>query len=171
MYGVSHVSGNASPVNASRDNRENEDAKMPNFNVTPVFETKLLRVGSVKTRPSVSGSDRAIAVCIKYLADSPCEQFVAVLLDTKHKVIGLAPITVGTLDASLVHPREAFRPAYLANASAVIFCHNHPSGDLTPSREDVAIMPRLKQCGELLGVRVLDFIVCNHETAVSLTEA
>ena len=170
MYIYARASGNASTANASRDNRDNEDDKMTKFNITPVFETKLFRVGSVKTRPSVSGSDRAIAVCIKYLADSPCERFVAVLLDTKHKVIGLAPITVGTLDASLVHPREAFRPAYLANASAVIFCHNHPSGDLTPSREDVAIMRRLKQCGELLGVRVLDFLVCNHETAVSLAE-
>lgn len=143
---------------------------MTEFKLTPVFETKLVRVGSIKTRAVISGSDRAKAVCIEYLADSPCERFVAILLDTKNGVIGLAPITVGILDASLVHPREAFRPAFLANASSIIFCHNHPSGDLTPSREDISIMRRLKECGQLLGINVLDFLVCNNESAISLAE-
>lgn len=143
---------------------------MSKYNLTPVFETKLVRVGSIKTLPTVSGSDRAKQVCIEYLADSPCERLVTVLLNTQHRVIGIAPITVGTLDASLVHPREVFRPAFLANASAIIVCHNHPSGDLTPSREDIAVMKRLMECGNMLGVRVLDFIICNEEAAVSMME-
>jgi DNA repair protein RadC len=143
---------------------------MSQFNLTPVYETKLVRVGSIKSRPAIDGSERAKAVCVEYLADSPCERFVALLLDTKNKVIGLAPVTVGTLDASLVHPREAFRPAYLANAASVIFAHNHPSGDLTPSREDRVVMNRLKECGKLLGINVLDFIICNDEEAISLEE-
>lgn len=143
---------------------------MTKFSLTPVYETTLVRVGSIKTRPEVSGSDKAKLVCIEYLGNSPCERFVAVMLDTKNKVIGMSQITVGTLDASLVHPREAFRPAFLLNASSVIFCHNHPSGDLTPSREDLSVMRRLQECGRLLGINVLDFIICNDETAVSLAE-
>lgn len=143
---------------------------MSKYNLTPVFETKLVRVGSIKTLPTVYGSDRAKQVCIEYLADSPCERLVTVLLDTKNRLIGITPITVGTLDASLVHPREVFRPAFLANASSIIVCHNHPSGDLTPSREDMAVMKRLQECGNMLGVRVLDFIICNEETAVSMME-
>lgn len=141
---------------------------MTQFNITPVYETKLVRVGSIKTRPTISGSDRAKTACVEFLSDSPCERFVAILLDTKNKVIGLTTITVGTLDASLVHPREAFRPAFLANAASIIFCHNHPSGELTPSREDTVMMHRLQECGKLLGINVLDFLICNDETAISM---
>ncbi len=141
---------------------------MKMFNITPVYETKLVRVGSIKTRPTVSGTERAKEVCIEYLSDSPCERFVVVLLDTKHKVIGIAPVTTGTLDASLVHPRESFRPAFLANAAAVIFAHNHPSGDLTPSGADLSVMHSLRAAGKTLGIQVLDFIICNDETAISI---
>lgn len=142
---------------------------MPSYNLTPIYATKLVREGSIKTRPAaLNGSDQAKAACIEFLKDSPCEQFVVVLLDTQLRVIGLAPITVGTLDASLVHPRECFRPAILANASAVILAHNHPSGLLTPSREDLAVTERLIKAGELLGIRVLDSIIVNDEEAYSL---
>jgi DNA repair protein RadC len=106
-----------------------------------------------------------------FLADSPCEQFVAVLLDTKHRVIGLCPITVGTLDASLVHPREVFRPAIVHNASAVILAHNHPSGDLAPSREDLAVMKQLDDVAPIVGIRILDFIIVDGQgNAVSMRE-
>jgi DNA repair protein RadC len=111
---------------------------MPSYQITPVFSTKLVREGSIKTQPFSNSSDRAKAVCIEYLKDSPCERFVIVMLSTQLQVIGFAEITVGTLDASLVHPREVFRPAILANASAIIIAHNHPSTHLTPSREDKA---------------------------------
>ena len=142
---------------------------MTQFNFTPVFETKLVRVGLVKTRPAIFATDRAKAVCVEYLYDSPCERFVAILLDAKNKVIGLAP-SRQVFWMQAVHPREAFRLAFLANAASVIFCHNHPSGDLTPSREDITMMKRLQECGRLLGINVLDFIVCNDESAVSLAE-
>jgi DNA repair protein RadC len=112
---------------------------------TPVYRCALVREGSVATQPQLTSTVKARAVCNEFLADSPCEQFVAVLLDTKHRVIGLCPITVGVLDASLVHPREVFRPAIIHNASAVILAHNHPSGDLTPSREDIAVMEHAGQ--------------------------
>jgi DNA repair protein RadC len=143
---------------------------MPSYQITPVFSTKLVREGSIKTQPFSNSSDRAKAVCIEYLKDSPCERFVIVMLSTQLQVIGFAEITVGTLDASLVHPREVFRPAILANASAIIIAHNHPSTHLTPSREDKAVFDRLQTAGELLGIRVMDSIICNDETAISMRE-
>lgn len=141
---------------------------MASFQINPVFETKLVRKGSIKTQPMVRSSDRAKEVCIEYLKDSPCERFVIVMLSTQNQLIGMSEITVGTLDASLVHPREVFRPAILANASAIIVAHNHPSGVLVPSSQDHAVYSRLKQAGELLGIRVLDSIVCNDEEAISM---
>lgn len=143
---------------------------MPSFQITPVFETKLVRKGSIKTQPQVNSNDRAREVCVEYLKESPCERFVIVMLSTQLQVIGFAEITVGTLDASLVHPREVFRPAILANASAIVIAHNHPSGQLTPSREDHSVFSRLQAAGDLLGIRVLDSIICNDETAISMRE-
>ena len=142
---------------------------MPQFCLTPVYETKLVRHGSIKTRPQLNSAERAKAACVEFLADSPCERFVVVVLDTQLRVIGISVVTVGTLDASLIHPRETFRPAILLNASAIICCHNHPSGDLTPSREDRIVSERLLKAGELLGIRVLDFLICNDIEAVSMS--
>lgn len=87
------------------------------------------------------------------------EHVLALHFDTKHRLIGVHVVSVGTLDASLVHPREVFKAAYLSNASALILAHNHPSGDPTPSGEDRALSDRLRQAGELLGVTLLDFVI------------
>jgi DNA repair protein RadC len=93
------------------------------------------------------------------LAAERRELFLALLLDTKNRVLAPVRISEGSLAASLVHPREAFRPALREAAAAVIFVHNHPSGDPTPSREDELITDRLRQAGTLLGIPVLDHIV------------
>jgi DNA repair protein RadC len=130
---------------------------------TPVYRCRLVRDGSVPTEPKLDSTVKARQACNVFLADSPCEQFVVVLLDTKHRVIGLCPVTVGTLDASLVHPREVFRPAIVHNASAVILAHNHPSGDLTPSREDIAVMKQLDEVADIVGIKVLDFIIVDGQ--------
>ena len=85
--------------------------------------------------------------------------FVAVLLDGKNGIIGFNVVSIGSLTAALVHPREVFKPAILANAAALILAHNHPSGDPEPSDEDKAITGRLRHAGELLGIRILDHLV------------
>ena len=87
------------------------------------------------------------------------EMFVALLLDGKNGVIGFNVVSVGSLTAALVHPREVFKPVILANAAAVILLHNHPSGSAEPSAEDRALTERLEHAGELLGIRVLDHII------------
>jgi DNA repair protein RadC len=98
------------------------------------------------------------------------ERFVVVLLDGRHRVIGEEMVSQGTLTASLVHPREVFRPALRASAAAVILVHNHPSGDPAPSAEDRVVTERLARAGEILGIRVLDHVVIAERGFVSLRE-
>lgn len=98
------------------------------------------------------------------------EEFHVVTLDTKHRMIGSHQITVGTLDASLVHPREVFKPAIKDSASCILLVHNHPSGDPSPSREDHAVTRRLTDAGNTIGITVLDHIVVAKEGCVSVRE-
>lgn len=98
------------------------------------------------------------------------EEFHIVTLDTRNQVIDTHRITVGTLDASLVHPREVFRHAIRDASASVILVHNHPSGNTTPSREDRAVTQRLEQAGDLIGIRVLDHIILGRDHALSLQE-
>jgi DNA repair protein RadC len=98
------------------------------------------------------------------------EEFHVVSLDTKLFPIGHHQITVGTLDASLVHPREVFRAAIRDAASAIILVHNHPSGDPTPSREDIQVTDRLKKAADIIGIKILDHIVVASQSCVSIAE-
>jgi DNA repair protein RadC len=98
------------------------------------------------------------------------EQFVTVILDGRNQVVGFNVVSTGTLTSSLVHPREVFKAAILANAAAIILVHNHPSGDPDPSDEDKALTRRLKEAGDLIGIRVLDHVVIGDGRYVSLAE-
>lgn len=93
------------------------------------------------------------------LADKKNEYFYAILLDTKNVIISKEEISKGTLDASLVHPREAFRPAVKKSAKSIIFAHNHPSGDISPSKDDFLTTKKLVEAGEILDIKVLDHII------------
>jgi DNA repair protein RadC len=104
------------------------------------------------------------------LRDASHEQFLVVLLDGRHRVLRSEAVSRGTLTASLVHPREVFRPAIREAAAALVLVHNHPSGDPTPSREDREITARLIGAGELLGIPVLDHVVVAESGYRSLRE-
>ncbi len=95
------------------------------------------------------------------------ERFLTLLLDNKHTLIGVEEVSVGSLTSSIVHPREVFKAIILANAAAFMMAHNHPSGDPTPSREDLEITRRLREIAEVLGVRCLDHIVIGAGRYVS----
>jgi DNA repair protein RadC len=104
------------------------------------------------------------------LRDAAHERFVAVLLDGRHRVLRDVLVSQGTLTASLVHPREVFRPALREAAAALILVHNHPSGDPSPSREDAEITRRLARAGRLLGIDVLDHVIVAEQGFASLRE-
>jgi DNA repair protein RadC len=122
----------------------------------------------------ITGSRDAIDFCSSHFArlvsDGHREEFHIVCLDTKNQVIVTHMISIGTLDASLVHPREVFRPAIKDAAASVILVHNHPSGDPTPSREDHVVTKRLEEAGKTLGIDVLDHIVLGGRGGVSIRD-
>lgn len=93
------------------------------------------------------------------LNTKPKEYFAILTLSTKNKVLGVHTIHIGSLNASIVHPREVFQPAILNNAASIIAFHNHPSGVLVPSPEDIEVTERLHEAGKILGIEVLDHII------------
>ena len=96
------------------------------------------------------------------------EYFLALMLDTRNRLIKTAEVSVGSLDASIVHPREVFKEAIAASAAAVIFAHNHPSGDPTASEDDIRLTKGLAEAGEILGIEVLDHIIIGGKKLYSL---
>ena len=96
------------------------------------------------------------------------EHFLALLLDTRNQLIKMAEISVGSLDASIVHPREVYKEAIAASAAAVVFVHNHPSGDPTASEDDIRLTRGLVEAGEILGIEVLDHIIIGDKKFLSL---
>jgi DNA repair protein RadC len=126
----------------------------------PIYRIKLVREGSLATeRRKVGGPAIAADVLHQYFEGADREHFVVLLLDTRHRVIGINTVTVGVLDASLIHPREIFKPAILANAAAIILAHNHPSGDPNPSPEDRAVTRQIAAAGRLMGIPILDHLI------------
>jgi len=121
--------------------------------------------------PLVDSLEAAAELVRPHLIDKQKEHFVALLLDNRHRLIRLSPIAVGSLSATLVHPRELFKEAIAASAAAVILAHNHPSGDPEPSDHDREITQRLADAGCLLGIEVVDHLIVATGGVVSLRAA
>ena len=123
-----------------------------------------MELGRRHQRPTLPGaslcaSHDVAAYFQPRLRDIKKEEFRCVLLDTKNRVIREETVSTGSLTASLVHPRETFKTAVRESAAAVIFVHNHPSGDIKPSQEDILLTRRLVQAGDVLGIKVLDHVI------------
>jgi DNA repair protein RadC len=126
----------------------------------PVYRVTLVREAHVTlAQPQIRSSRDAAVVFRQYLGDVDREHFLVAMLDQKNKVIGINTVSVGSLTASVVHPREVMKPAILTNAAALICAHNHPSGAPQPSREDRALTARLVDVGKLHGIALLDHII------------
>ncbi|AGX05689.1 JAB domain-containing protein [Bacillus infantis] len=98
------------------------------------------------------------------------EHFVCLYLNTKNQVLHKQTIFIGSLNASIVHPREVFKEAFRRSAASIICIHNHPSGDPAPSREDIEVTKRLAECGKIIGIDVLDHLIIGENKYVSLKE-
>ena len=138
---------------------------------------KLIQVGLI--RDADQPKDREGITCpadvtslLSCISNSDREQFVCIHLNARNQACALEIVSTGSLNASLVHPREVFKAAILNNAASVILAHNHPSSDLTPSREDIELTRRMLEAGELLGIEVLDHVIVTPEgTFLSMKES
>jgi DNA repair protein RadC len=106
----------------------------------------------------------------EYLDNIDREAFIVIALDTKNQPMAIQTVSIGTLNSSLVHPREVFKMAILSNAASIILSHNHPSGNSSPSNEDIAITKRLSECGDIFGIKVLDHIIIGDNKYTSFKE-
>jgi len=104
-------------------------------------------------------SAEQVFTTFEFLKHETKEYFFTLHLDGKNRIVAVEVVSIGSLNQSIVHPREVFKTALLSSAAALILIHNHPTGDPTPSGEDRQITKRLREAGELLGVRVLDHII------------
>lgn len=129
-----------------------------------------VEVEVARARTRVDAPARVHALLAPRVRGRPQEHFFALLLDSRHALRAARLVSLGTLTASLVHPREVFGPAVRESAAAVIVAHNHPSGDPTPSVEDVEVTRRLLAAGGMLGVPVLDHVVVADATWTSMRE-
>jgi DNA repair protein RadC len=130
------------------------------------------RIESESASPgtTVRSSRDLVAYFHRKLRDRRREEFIAVLLDGKNRVLREERISIGSLTASIVHPREVFLVAVKESAGSIVLVHNHPSGDPTPSPEDLEVTRRLVRAGEILGIRVLDHLIIGERGYTSLLD-
>jgi DNA repair protein RadC len=124
-----------------------------------------------RERPQIRNARDIAELIVAPFGCQPVEQFGVILLDTKHRLLRIRLLSVGTLDASIVHPRDVFREATLGGAASVVVFHNHPSGDPAPSGDDVALTKRLIKAGEIMGIGVLDHVVIADQRFHSMRES
>ncbi|MET3195261.1 DNA repair protein RadC [Bacillus sp. OAE603] len=107
---------------------------------------------------------------LKPLSLEEQEHFVCLYLNTKNEILSRKTIFIGSLNASIVHPREVMKEGLRVSAASIILSHNHPSGDPTPSKEDIEVTKRLNECGKIMGIEILDHIILGHNRYLSLKE-
>lgn len=144
--------------------------------LTPIFEVVTIKqVVKESEAPfslyKIHSPEDAHELASSYIADEDREVFLVMILNTKNQVVGLHKAHVGSVNASIVHPREVMKVAILNNAASIIVSHQHPSGDPTPSREDIEVTKRLAESGRIIGIPVLDHVIVSYTGKyVSLNE-
>lgn len=121
----------------------------------------------IKENAVISSSEAVAAYYMPRLRDDKREKFYAVLLDSKNRIIREELVSIGSLNFSIVHPREVFAPAIREAAASILLIHNHPSGDPTPSREDVQVTIRLLEVGKVVGIDILDHLIIGNGIFIS----
>jgi DNA repair protein RadC len=136
-----------------------------------IVSLKLVKESSLLYKErSVRSPEDGYQLMKLFLADKDREHFIVASLDTKNQPVSINVCHIGSLNASLVHPREVMKSAILSNAASIIVGHNHPSGLPEPSREDIDVTKRLVEAGKIIGIDVIDHIIVGDETYISLKE-
>jgi len=133
--------------------------------VRRINKLNVIRSGKIISSPSDIASH-----IMKEMVVLKQEVLKLIMLDTKNNIIGIKDVFKGSLNTSIVHPREIFKEAIKKSSSSIIICHNHPSGDPTPSKEDINITIRLKECSKIMGIDLLDHLIIGKDQYVSLKE-
>jgi DNA repair protein RadC len=126
---------------------------------------------SYEKRPKISSMDDVVKTVKPMIADSNKEFFMALYLNTKNGVLKQEIISIGSLNANVVHPREIFKTACMISAAYIIVAHNHPSGDPTPSREDIEITKKLYEAGKMMGIELLDHVILGYDRNYGFKES
>ena len=135
-----------------------------NSNSLNVVNVRLVKEPSLYSAEPITSPEDVIRIVAKELATYDREVFAILNIKSNGQIINLNICSMGTLNASLVSPREVFKSSILSNAASFIAVHNHPSGSITPSHEDIETTKRLKACGDLLDIRMLDHIIVAAES-------
>ena len=143
-------------------------AKATQIKAALEFSRRLESEASEKPKPILKSPEDVAAEVRSQLKGKRKEHFLVLCLDTRNRLMDRKLVSVGSLDTSIVHPREVFKEAISSCAASVIFAHNHPSGDPEPSKEDVELTKRLSEAGQILGIDVLDHIIVCDRSYVSL---
>jgi DNA repair protein RadC len=165
MYCVGNLQGNNSEMIVAED-KGNTPAKRVN-----IVSIKMVREATMLYHIRNIGSPKdAVELGRKFLEDSDREKLAVCCLDTKNHPLSLNLVSIGSLNSSIVHPREIFKVAILSNAASIIIFHNHPSGDPAPSNEDINVTNRIKEAGRIIGINLVDHIIIGDKNYCSLKE-
>jgi len=125
----------------------------------------IYRLGAKTTQPA------EVAILFGHLQEETKEHLIALHLDSKNRIVCFDRVAVGSMSSAIAHPREVFKSALLSSAAAILLVHNHPSGDPAPSQDDIRITQRLRDCGDLLGIPVIDHIIIGDDKYYSFAES
>ena len=137
--------------------------------IRAVYEKLTIQEGTAEYAANTISDAQTVYALFSFLQQETKEHFIALHLDAKNRILCIDRVSAGTMTNSLIHPREVFKTALLSSAASLLLIHNHPSGDPTPSREDILITEKLKGAGEIMGISVLDHVIIG-DGYVSLKE-
>lgn len=137
-----------------------------------VIELQQVRVGTLKGDfdKNINSPSCAAKILQEYLQNKDREHLVVLVLNTKNKVNAIHTVSIGSLSSAIVHPREVFKPAIIGNGAGIILGHNHPSGDVSPSKEDIDVTNRIFEASNILGIVLLDHIIIGDNQYFSFKE-
>lgn len=136
-----------------------------------IVSLKMIKESSVSyANRRISKPDEVVDLVKIFLEDCDREKLIVCCLNVKNEPTSISTVSIGSLNTSIVHPREVFKTAVISNSASIIIAHNHPSGDVNPSNEDINITERIKEAGNILGIKLLDHLIIGEDNFASLKD-
>lgn len=135
-----------------------------------IVRVKLVRESQIEYNTKLTSPDAVASFLYSFIGDEPQENFVVISVSSKGDILNATKIAIGTVNQAIIHPRDVFRTAVMSNASSIIIAHNHPSGDPTPSKNDIDVTHMLLEGAKVLDIQILDHIIVGYDRYYSLKE-